>query len=234
MMEGDEWAEEDLPAAQELAASVNGAELFLYPGDGHLFADASLPDYDEEAAGLLRQRVLAFLDGVARLAKWKKRALVLEQEALHVQPAAEAGEGAVCADHPVARQDERKRVLPVRRRRPHAPARFLARACAPARRSSPSGRTGSMRARASSRAGTRSHAVRAAGRRSPGRRRSTRRAGAWSRRGPLNGLRAGCCSPPNSTARKATSDATRPSGPIGLSRMAHGTSEGLTRAPARM
>ena len=65
MMEGDEWAEEDLPAAQELAASVNGAELFLYPGDGHLFADASLPDYDEEAAGLLRQRVLAFLDGVA-------------------------------------------------------------------------------------------------------------------------------------------------------------------------
>ena len=65
MMESDEWAEEDLPAARELTATADGAELFLYPGDGHLFADASLPDYDEEAAGLLRQRVLTFLDGVA-------------------------------------------------------------------------------------------------------------------------------------------------------------------------
>ena len=64
MMESDEWAEEDLPAARELTAA-DGAELFLYPGDGHLFADASVPDYDEEAAGLLRQRVLTFLDGVA-------------------------------------------------------------------------------------------------------------------------------------------------------------------------
>jgi len=36
--------------------------LFLYPGDGHLFADSSLPDYDEEAATLLKQRVLAFLN----------------------------------------------------------------------------------------------------------------------------------------------------------------------------
>jgi dienelactone hydrolase len=64
MMEGDEWAEEDIPAARELTASTEGAELFLYPGDRHLFADPSLPDYDEEAAGLLRQRVLTFLEGV--------------------------------------------------------------------------------------------------------------------------------------------------------------------------
>jgi dienelactone hydrolase len=35
--------------------------LFLYPGDRHLFADNSLPDYDESAATLLKQRVLAFL-----------------------------------------------------------------------------------------------------------------------------------------------------------------------------
>jgi len=63
LMEGDEWAMEDLPAARELAKMVSGAELFLYPGDRHLFADSSLPDYDEEAATLLRQRVLAFLDG---------------------------------------------------------------------------------------------------------------------------------------------------------------------------
>jgi dienelactone hydrolase len=64
MMEDDEWAEEDLPAARELAETVDGAELFLYPGDRHLFADNSLPDYDESAATLLEQRVLAFLDDV--------------------------------------------------------------------------------------------------------------------------------------------------------------------------
>ena len=64
MMEGDEWALEDLPAARELVESVDGAELFLYPGDRHLFADSSLPDYDEEAATLLLQRVLRFLDDV--------------------------------------------------------------------------------------------------------------------------------------------------------------------------
>jgi dienelactone hydrolase len=61
MMEADEWAVEDLPAARELVETVDGAELFLYPGDRHLFADNSLPDYDEEAAALLRERVLAFL-----------------------------------------------------------------------------------------------------------------------------------------------------------------------------
>ncbi len=62
LMEGDEWAMEDLPAAHELARTVDGAELFLYPGNRHLFADSSLPDFDEGAATLLTQRVLAFLD----------------------------------------------------------------------------------------------------------------------------------------------------------------------------
>jgi dienelactone hydrolase len=61
MMEDDEWAEEDLPAARELVESTGDAELFLYPGDGHLFADSSLPDYDEQAATLLKQRILEFL-----------------------------------------------------------------------------------------------------------------------------------------------------------------------------
>jgi dienelactone hydrolase len=61
MMEGDEWAEEDLPAARELIESADRAELFLYPGEKHLFADSSLPDYDEQAATLLKERVLAFL-----------------------------------------------------------------------------------------------------------------------------------------------------------------------------
>ena len=50
MMEDDPWVEEDLPAARELVEGADRAELFLYPGDRHLFADSSLPDYDEAAA----------------------------------------------------------------------------------------------------------------------------------------------------------------------------------------
>jgi dienelactone hydrolase len=61
MMEDDEWVAEDVVAARELAETVEGAELFLYPGDRHLFADDSLPDYDEQAATLLTERVLGFL-----------------------------------------------------------------------------------------------------------------------------------------------------------------------------
>ena len=61
MMEDDEWALEDLPAARELVETTDDAELFLYPGAGHLFADSSLPDYDAGAATLLEQRVLDFL-----------------------------------------------------------------------------------------------------------------------------------------------------------------------------
>jgi dienelactone hydrolase len=63
LMDADEWALEDLPAARELVETVDG-ELFLYPGDRHLFADSSLPDYDESAAALLTRRALAFLDEV--------------------------------------------------------------------------------------------------------------------------------------------------------------------------
>jgi dienelactone hydrolase len=64
MMEDDEWAAEDLPAARELVETTESAELFLYPGDRHLFADNSLPDFDESAATLLTQRVLAFLNAI--------------------------------------------------------------------------------------------------------------------------------------------------------------------------
>lgn len=53
--------EGDLDVARELAATIEDAELFVYPGDTHLFVDPSLPDHDEEAAALLTQRVLAFL-----------------------------------------------------------------------------------------------------------------------------------------------------------------------------
>jgi hypothetical protein len=34
------------------------------PGNRHLFADSSLPSYDEGAAELLTERVLSFLDGI--------------------------------------------------------------------------------------------------------------------------------------------------------------------------
>jgi dienelactone hydrolase len=65
MMEQDEWVlEGDLDAARQLADSTADADLFLYPGDRHLFIDNSTPDYDESAATLLKQRVLAFLDGL--------------------------------------------------------------------------------------------------------------------------------------------------------------------------
>lgn len=53
--------EGDIDAARELVDQVDGAELFLYPGDQHLFADSSLPSYDPVAGGLLMQRVLDFL-----------------------------------------------------------------------------------------------------------------------------------------------------------------------------
>lgn len=55
----------DLDAARALVAATDQAELFLYPGKEHLFADSSLPGYDEAAATLLMQRTLAFLDKLA-------------------------------------------------------------------------------------------------------------------------------------------------------------------------
>ncbi len=62
--EGDEFFDEDLPAARELADSAAAAELFVYPGDEHLFADSSLDAYDPEAAALLMERVRAFLAAI--------------------------------------------------------------------------------------------------------------------------------------------------------------------------
>ncbi|TDO45016.1 dienelactone hydrolase [Kribbella sp. VKM Ac-2527] len=54
----------DLDAARALVASTDEAELFLYPGKEHLFADSSLPSYDEAAATLLIRRTLDFLNGI--------------------------------------------------------------------------------------------------------------------------------------------------------------------------
>jgi dienelactone hydrolase len=60
------FAEEDgdLGAARALVESTDQADLFLYPGKEHLFADSSLPSYDGAATALLLERVLAFLAGV--------------------------------------------------------------------------------------------------------------------------------------------------------------------------
>jgi len=62
--EGDEFFAEDIDAARALAASARDVELFVYPGDQHLFVDSSLDDFDAEATDLLTERVLGFLDTV--------------------------------------------------------------------------------------------------------------------------------------------------------------------------
>jgi dienelactone hydrolase len=56
--------EGDIEAAREIVEKVDNAELFLYPGDQHYFADSSLPSYDGAATALLTKRVLEFLDRV--------------------------------------------------------------------------------------------------------------------------------------------------------------------------
>jgi dienelactone hydrolase len=65
-MDADEFfaGEGDVDAARALVQATPDAELFLYPGNRHLFADSSLPSYDEGAAALLTERVLSFLDGI--------------------------------------------------------------------------------------------------------------------------------------------------------------------------
>ncbi len=58
--------EGDIDAARELVAKVGSdrAELFVYPGDRHLFCDRSLPSYDADAARLVVRRSLALLKTV--------------------------------------------------------------------------------------------------------------------------------------------------------------------------
>ncbi|MGH3205515.1 MAG: dienelactone hydrolase family protein [Streptosporangiaceae bacterium] len=56
--------EGDIDAARELVSQAKDADLFLYPGDQHYFADSSLPSYDADATALLTQRVLEFLGRV--------------------------------------------------------------------------------------------------------------------------------------------------------------------------
>lgn len=60
--EDDPWA--DPAAAQELHQEVAGSELFLYPGDAHLFADPGSVDFDPGPAALLLDRTMTFLDRI--------------------------------------------------------------------------------------------------------------------------------------------------------------------------
>ena len=55
--------EGDIDSARELVAMIgpDQAELFVYPGDEHLFVDSSLPGYDADAAALVTQRTREFL-----------------------------------------------------------------------------------------------------------------------------------------------------------------------------
>ncbi|MFF5362000.1 dienelactone hydrolase family protein [Streptomyces scabiei] len=60
-MEADPFFTEDIDAARALVSDCADAEMFLYPGDQHLFADNSLPSYDPDAAKLLTRRAIEFL-----------------------------------------------------------------------------------------------------------------------------------------------------------------------------
>lgn len=53
--------EGDIDAARALVAETDDAELFLYAGEQHLFADSSVAGHDPEASAMLLKRVLSFL-----------------------------------------------------------------------------------------------------------------------------------------------------------------------------
>lgn len=56
--------EGDLDAARGLVEHLGPelAEVYTYPGDGHLFTDSSLPSSDAQATALVLERTTAFLD----------------------------------------------------------------------------------------------------------------------------------------------------------------------------
>lgn len=56
--------EGDIDAARALVSSVPTAELFLYPGNSHLFTNSGGPDYDEQLADQVREHVLTFIGGL--------------------------------------------------------------------------------------------------------------------------------------------------------------------------
>lgn len=67
MMDADTLVVEDgdLDVGRQLADTDEGAQLYLYRGDQHLFIDSGLPDYDQTATELVTRRITAFLDSVS-------------------------------------------------------------------------------------------------------------------------------------------------------------------------
>ena len=53
--------EGDVEFARSVVAQANQGELFLYPGNAHLFVDSELPGHDAEATALAVKRILGFL-----------------------------------------------------------------------------------------------------------------------------------------------------------------------------
>jgi dienelactone hydrolase len=60
--EGDKWFNRE--GGEQVVREVPGAELFRYPGSGHLFTDSSWEEYDAASTALVLERTLAFLDQV--------------------------------------------------------------------------------------------------------------------------------------------------------------------------
>lgn len=61
LVKHDSFVEEDVAAAKDIAAAPN-VDLFLYPGDGHLVADASARAHDPNLARQIIDRIVTFLD----------------------------------------------------------------------------------------------------------------------------------------------------------------------------
>lgn len=62
VMADDDWG--DVDVLTDLVEQVDDGELFTYDGDAHLFTDASLDVFDEDATDVVVTRTLAFLDRV--------------------------------------------------------------------------------------------------------------------------------------------------------------------------
>ena len=55
----------DLDNARAMAAAHDSVELYLYPGNGHLFAETDHPDFEADSAMQARGRIASFLASVS-------------------------------------------------------------------------------------------------------------------------------------------------------------------------
>ena len=60
--QSDPWV--DMDAAHAVVAAARDGALHTYPGEAHLFADPDLPGYDAEAATLMLERAMRFVERV--------------------------------------------------------------------------------------------------------------------------------------------------------------------------